>query len=47
MIDLAVLPEDDTIMMSIDAGVHVLDDALARKLVEQWGNVVREALTIS
>ncbi|KAG6874203.1 hypothetical protein C0995_003749 [Termitomyces sp. Mi166 len=47
MVDFAVLPENDTIMMSIDAGVHMLDDVLARKLVERWANAVRDALTIS
>ncbi|KAG6898366.1 NRPS [Termitomyces sp. T32_za158] len=47
IIDFAVLRENDTIMMSIDAGVHMLDEALARMLVEQWGNTIRETLAIS
>ncbi|KAG5645251.1 NRPS protein [Asterophora parasitica] len=46
ILDFAVLPEDDTILMSIDAGAHIMDEIKAIEVVEQWARAVREALSI-
>ncbi|KAG6917971.1 NRPS [Tephrocybe rancida] len=46
VVDFAVLHEHNTIMMSIDAGAHIMDDMQARNIVNQWTSAVRDTLDI-
>ncbi|KAG6866968.1 NRPS [Blastosporella zonata] len=47
IVDFAVLPEYNTILMSIDAAAHMMDENQARNVVEQWASTVRDTLGIS
>ncbi|KAG5652249.1 NRPS protein [Sphagnurus paluster] len=42
----AVVPESDTILMSIDAAANFIDNHKATEIVKQWGDAVRDALGI-
>ncbi|KAG6851029.1 NRPS [Arthromyces matolae] len=46
IIDFAVLLETDAIMVSIDADSHIMNDALAQKLIGQWADNFKAALDI-
>lgn len=46
MIDIIVLQETDTVVMSIEFSEEVLDRALAKQMVEDWAALVRRTLSV-
>ncbi|RDB21442.1 Nonribosomal peptide synthetase 2 [Hypsizygus marmoreus] len=44
ILDFAVLPADDTILMSVDAAAHFMDKERAKELVKDWVTTVMHAL---
>ncbi|KAF5380902.1 hypothetical protein D9615_004009 [Tricholomella constricta] len=47
ILDFAVIPSSDTVLMSVDAAAHIMDSVQAREVVELWANAVRDVLSIS
>lgn len=46
-LDIATIESKDTILMSIDAGAHIINVDQAKMLVEEWAQAVLVALGIS
>jgi len=44
MIDIATIPERNTVMMSIDAAASFLGEDQADSLISQWAMCVKETL---
>lgn len=46
-IDIATISQSDNIMMSIDAGAHLLDEGQADVLISRWATDVEKAFEVS
>lgn len=46
-VDIASINQSDSIMMSIDAGAHLLKEAQADALISRWASEVEKVLGMS